>query len=199
MALVLPNTARLKKLYHLTFEVAKRGIGTIYRHTLLVNPQEFTQVEPARNTVTQTLGGAFVQDFGQGLPQVTISGITGYKARKNVDGEVRDGFEEFRHFRETIYRMFIRNNEADLVMYWYNWEDEEYYAIQPHTFRLQRNKAEPLLYRYEFNFTCLRRANIMPYQVPKNTKGAIDFKAVQNGIGKAMSTLNESITTFGTR
>jgi len=190
MALVLPSTAKLKKFYHQTFEI-KKGTTTVARHTLLVNPSDMSVTEPARAQVTQTLGGAFVQDFGQGLPQVTISGITGYKARYNSEGELRDGFEEFRHFRDQIYRKFISENIPDYSAYWYNWEDEEYYQIQPMSFRLQRSKSEPLLYRYEFQFVCLQRAEVRGV---KTTSEAPDFSKMLTSFASAMSGLSEALS-----
>lgn len=153
--MILDSTKQLKKKYRQTFEIRKND-KVISRHTLLLNPEDQSVQEPSKSSVTQTLGGAYVVDFGRGLPQVTMNGITGYKARENDDGIVRDGYTEYVHFRDEIYRKFITENDPAYSMRWYNWEDEEYYEIQPTLFRLQRNKQQPLLYRYEFQFTCLR-------------------------------------------
>lgn len=154
--LVKPTTYAQKAVYHQTFELQQRGV-TISRHTLLVNPEDMSQAEPARVNVMQTLGGAYVDDFGAGLPQITISGITGYKARFNTEGLYVDGYEEFVNFRRNIYRNFIESNNPNMSLIWYNWEDNEFYQVQPTNFRLQRNARQPLLYRYEFQFICIGR------------------------------------------
>lgn len=156
MALVMDSTVRIKQFYRQSFEIKQQGVGSLMFQTLVQNPDDMSQDEPARATVTQTLGGAFVTDFGQGLPSVVLSGTTGYKKRINSEGQETDGFQAFRDFRNKVYRDFITQNDPTLELYWYNWEDEEYYQIQPTNFRLQRNKTESLLYRYEFRFTCLR-------------------------------------------
>lgn len=153
MSLARASTWLLKQNYHQTFAIIN-GAST-KRHTLLVNPEDMSQSEPARVNVMQTLGGAYVDDFGAGLTQVTISGTTGYKAQFNTDFEYLDGYHEFVNFRKDIYRDFITTNDPKMTMTWYNWEDEEYYNIQPLSFRLQRNARQPLLYRYEFQFICL--------------------------------------------
>ena len=165
MALVKNSTLWAKKFYRHTFEMRVAGIGSVMLHTLLVNPETMDMDEPARASVTQTLGGAFVTDFGQGLPTVVLAGTTGYRKRVNAERYETDGFEEFMNFRNRVYRDFIKSNDPKLTLYWYNWEDDEYYQIQPISFRLMRNKTEPLLYRYEFRFTCLQKL--------KNAKRAV--------------------------
>ncbi|CAJ1315908.1 Glyco-hydro-38C domain-containing protein [Paenibacillus nuruki] len=161
MALVNQRTSDLKKFYRMTFEMRKTqpngNSGALVLHTLLVNPSDFNQDEQARGNIIQTLGGAYVQDFGLGLPTVTISGTTGYSIRSSAEHKKMDGFEELTAFRSRIYRKFLQANDPQHSLYWYNWEDDEYYEIQPQDFRVQRSKSEPTLYRYEFRFTCLRR------------------------------------------
>jgi hypothetical protein len=189
MALVKSSTVKAKRFYRQTFEMKVAGIGSELLHTLLVNPEDMQVDEPARVTVTQTLGGAFVTDFGQGLPTVTISGTTGYKKRTNAEGRETDGFEEFKNFRDRIYRGFISENDPKLSLYWYNWEDDEYYQIQPTNFRLMRNKAEPLLYRYEFRFTCIRKLRGSKREVADDL---IDPRTDRVWVSMATSTSNIS-------
>ncbi len=161
MALVSNRTRDIKKFYRMTFEIRKTtpagNSGSLVLHTLLVNPSDFAQEEAGRGSVVQTLGGAYVQDFGIGLPTVTLSGTTGYSTRTSAEGKKLDGYEELINFRARVYRKFLQANDPAHAMYWYNWEDDEHYEIQPQDFRVQRNKSEPTLYRYEFRFTCLRR------------------------------------------
>ena len=194
MALVSDKTAELKRNYHQTFEIHTSGNReVVVRHTLLLNPQNLTQAEQAKVSITQTLGGVYVTDFGEGLAQVTISGTTGYKQRYNADGELRDGFEEFIHFRNEVYRKFVKTNDPDYMMFWYNWEDEEYYRIQPLAFRLQRSTSETLLYRYEFNFTCLNEA-VISYTPSEVIDASLDFTGIATTLitaaGNATAVIN---------
>lgn len=191
MALVSSDTAQLKKNYHQTFEIHENN-KVISRHTLILNPQNLTQSEQARVNVTQTLGGVYVTDYGEGLQQVTISGTTGYKQRFNADNEFRDGFEEFVHFRNEVYRKFVKTNSPDYMMFWYNWEDREYYRIQPTSFRLQRSVSEPLLYRYEFIFTCLGEA-VIGYTSAEVNNARIDFITMGSTINTAIVNANDVI------
>lgn len=190
----LRSTILLKQIYHQTFEI-RQGSSLVARHTLLVNPQSITVTEPARVNVTQTLGGAYVADFGQGIAQVTISVVTGYSARYNDDAELRDGYTELKHFRDEIYRKFIKANTPSYVMYWFDWENEEYYIIQPTSFRLQRSVSEPLFYRYEFQFTCLRKVSgvVHPQKLQPPVGVSTDFSVYKVSLQSALSNISEAI------
>ena len=197
MALVKDLTLRAKKMYRQTFEMKKEGVGSILIHTLLVNPEDMQMEEPARANVTQTLGGAYVMDFGQGLFTVTLSGITGYRKRVNTEGKLMDGFEEFITFRNKIYRDFIAKNDPKLSLYWYNWEDGEFYQIQPLSFRLMRNKSEPLLYRYEFRFVCIKKlvnVKLRPSDSLSDPNPTVVWGAIMNRTSMISEFLNNVVS-----
>lgn len=199
MSLVSSKTAVLKQNYHHTFELRKDN-KVVARHTLLLNPQNLSQTEQARVNVTQTLGGSYVTDFGAGLPTVTISGTTGYRSRYNADRERRDGYEEFVHFRNEIYRKFIQTNDPSYQLFWYNWEDEEYWNIQPTNFILQRSVSEPLLYRYTFNFTCLMTADkAYPKAISLisgENRSLSDFVAMASKLSTAVNNIAQALGKF---
>lgn len=120
-----------------------------------VNPEEYTQEEPSRSLVTQTLGGAWVDDFGGGLPVISIRGNTGFRNGM--------GFQKFKELRDLI-RSYYKSNtvgqsiEDELVFH--NFTDEESWVVHtdPTGFRLLRSKNNPLLYMYEIRLICLRPA-----------------------------------------
>lgn len=195
MTLAKPTTDFQKLLYHQTFELRTNG-QVAYRHTLLVNPEDMSQSEPARVNVMQTLGGAYVDDFGAGLRQVTISGITGFKARVNKEGSYVDGYEEFTNFRRKIYRNFIETNSPGMELYWYNWEDGEFYQVQPMSFRLQRNARQPLLYRYEFQFTCIRKRGA-PFTLFDPLLSGVNFPSLTGMLTGLSSNLGKDLISSG--
>ncbi len=150
-----------------TFEYYNKATGDRKHITLLINPEEFTVTEPARITVTQTKGGAFVDHFGQGLKQVTIRGVTGYKPPQR-EGKVAKTSGHF-HFIEL--RKLIRDwtefakdpsTSKDHVMRFYNWTDEEYWEIAITQFNLMRATNRPMLYQYNITFIVLRDIDRAP-------------------------------------
>ena len=176
----LKSSRDARKFYKQTFEVRDNG-KIKYRHTLLVNPQEMSVDEPHRASVTQTLGGAYVELFGKGLHTVNISGLTGYHARKNVEGKITDGYQEMRNFRNKIYRDFLKSIDSKYQLFWYNWEDTEYYQVIPMNFRLQRSRSEPTMYRYDLSMTCIKAVGAGTKPKSSNLLSAV------NALGKAVS------------
>ena len=193
---VLDSTRALKRFTKQTF-VIKSGNTEVVRHTLLINPEEMTMSEPAKVTVTETLGGGYITDFGSAFKTVSITGITGYRARQNADGETRDGYTEFVHLRNEVYRKFLDTTDTKYEMYWYNWEDEEYYRIQPTSFRLMRNKNEPILYRYEMQFTCIEtlgKGGTKP-KLASDELG-LDFVITAQSLATGLSSMSEVMSRF---
>ena len=73
----------------------------------------------------QTLGGAFIDDFGLGLKQITISGTTGLAQRlvaepaPNEAGGKKivatDGYDAFKRLRDDIYRQYFDLDKKSVV------------------------------------------------------------------------------------
>ena len=140
----------------LTFILFKHNV-VLNKYELVLNPEEYTLVEPARVNVTQTSGGAFVDDFGLGIPILYFRGQTGFK---NRDNDVTSGLKNFKNLRDDIYRAYFKNQapgeQSDYELHLYNYIDEDYLIIVPQIFTLQRSISQPLLFRYEARFMVLR-------------------------------------------
>lgn len=186
----LPETSEKRLFYHQTFVMKDKDVE-IYRHTLLVNPQDMSVAEPARINPQQTLGGAYVAKFGQGLHQITLGGITGYNARRNAEGIMTDGYEEIKNFRDKVYRYFLTNESSQVEMFWYNWEDEEYYKVVPTSFRIMRNVSQPLLYRYELAMTAIEKIGVNKKPTRASNMGD------RLSFAEAVVTMSSSISSIG--
>lgn len=131
--------------------------GKSYKFNL--NPEEYTQDEPSRSTVTQTKGGAWIDDFGGGLVQIFMKGTTGMK----------NGFEKFKELRQLIrdyYKEITPGQKVKKELIFHNFTDEESWVVHPDPsgIKLFRSKTNPLLYMYELRLICLR-----PAQLPEFT------------------------------
>lgn len=190
----LPESTRKRKFYRYTFEIKDKG-RLEYRHTMFVNPSDASVEEPARVTITQTLGGAYVSNFGQGLFKVNLSGTTGFNARRNSEGVLTDGYTEMQNFRRKLYRDFITRKSPKKEMFWYNWETEEYYKVIPEGFRLLQSKTEPLLFRYEIPLVCLEPLIGVTKPNTNNLATNINIQKVM-GMGDILSSISEIMSHF---
>jgi hypothetical protein len=142
--------------------------GQSYKFAL--NPEEYSQSETNRVTVTQTKGGAWVDEFGAGLPTITFKGTTGFK---NGTKSGTTGYTKFNELRTQIRDIYDRVSPGTVIpdnkeVYFYNYTDGDYWVVVPKTFELMRTVARPLLYTYNIELICLRTAN-MP---SSNAQGA---------------------------
>lgn len=122
---------------------------------LVIRPEDLTRPDPSRTVIHQTLGGAWLDSWGAGLPSVQISGTTGWGG-----GGRKDGLEEFKRLHSTIFKRWhderesaIRNGfDPDKVkLIFCDDLDEFTWVVAPLNFVLRRNKARPLLSQYQIN------------------------------------------------
>ena len=84
------------------------GGGGLDSVTLYIRPEDMTRVHPSRLSVNQTLDGAWIDSFGEGLEKTTISGILGW--RTGADG--KDGATRLQEMREKVYHAWHTRRKA---------------------------------------------------------------------------------------
>lgn len=143
--------------------------GESYKFAL--NPEEYQQEEPNRASVVQTKGGAYVDDFGGGVPTLQMKGTTGFKQSGgyNTGGT---GFVRFKALRDIIRKYYFdvapgSTITDDKEMIFLNYTDGEHWVVVPKNFKLMRSVSRPLLYAYEIDLILLRPA-YMPSTVSDN-------------------------------
>jgi len=128
-------------------------------YKFILNPEEYQQTEPNRASVTQTKAGAWIDEFGAGVPTIQFKGTTGFK---NGTSDPTKGFRKFKELRDTIRRVYNRVPPGSVVpsskeLLFYNYTDGEYWVVTPTTFELMRSIARPTLYSYNVHLICQRR------------------------------------------
>ena len=142
-----------KKLKRIQFKFGSKT----YKFTL--NPDTYVQTENGKVTVTKTKGGAFVEMFGADIPEIEISGTTGFK---NGTGDPDNGYRKFKELRDLIKSVYDNITDGSSVsdsnlLWFYNYTDNEYYKTIPDKFELSRSKSQPHLYKYTIHLYCIRR------------------------------------------
>ena len=144
--------------------------------TFPVNPEDFTLNRNERVQVVQTLGEPFIDEFGKGIPTLTIRGTTGWRVRPSIENI--DGHEAFKrlhrnfidkYFSERAAKTDSIQNPNDINLVIINHVDDLSYKVAPQNFRLLRNRNKPLLYQYEITFWVLQDLNDI------NGKGALEL------------------------
>lgn len=123
-------------------------------------PESIQYHYPSRGTVIQTFDGGFVDDFGEGLVDIVVSGHTGWR-----EGVVMDGMMAFLTFRELVIRLFHQLRAAmaaaglpieTVKMYWVDTLNMCVYEVYPISLQTSKNRQRPLLYQYTLRLTGIK-------------------------------------------
>jgi len=137
--------------------------------TFPVTPNQITFYVPSRVTMTQTIGGVFNDDFGAGIPIITIQGNTGYweSSRGSFDGSAMvDGYTTY----QKIYRIFYLDYFAlegsnlspspsiqERLLDTYS---GRHFVVKPYQdFQIEQASDDPLNWDYTLTFEILRDLN----------------------------------------
>ncbi len=134
--------------------------------TLNIRPEDLTRTDPARVAVHQTLGRnatGWVDNFGEGLPTINISGNTGWR---NAQGTGMDGAEAFDALNQLITREYHEAKQtaidtgmdpAAVRLIFVDVLDDFAFPVVPTTFVLRRSKSRPLLFQYTIALQALSK------------------------------------------
>lgn len=126
--------------------------------TLRVRPEDLTYSNPSRLNVQQTLGGAWADNWNEGIPTINLSGHTGW--RTGADG--LDGGERYQQLFDQVYtqwhqrrRNAIANGmDPNLVQLVYSDAlNNISVVVAPNSFVLRRSRQRPLLCMYQIALT----------------------------------------------
>lgn len=133
-------------------------------HYFAPRPEDFSYEIPSRANVHQTLGGAWVDDFGVGLKRITLSGITGWRGVA-IPGELW-----FLTFRELVYETYFQRRQLatnigqdpDTVRLFYvDTLNALACWVHPVEFAHERSKSQPLLHRYRIQLVVVQELGIL--------------------------------------
>jgi hypothetical protein len=131
----------------------------LVEHKLVIRPEELTRSEISRTTTHQTLGGAWADSFGKGLPTININGITGWGQGSLPNGEL-----ELKSLYKMVYtdwhdkraKLAAKGVDPDKVKLIFNDELDGFtWVIALNSFILKRSKSRPLLSQYQISMTYL--------------------------------------------
>lgn len=164
---------------------------------LSIRPTDLTRPEPSRVTVRQTLGRGvqgWVDNFGEGLPTVTIAGHTGWRVSSATG---KDGVQSFLQLNELIsheYHAKIQEvieagrdpSEVKLILV--DMLDDFVWSVVPVNFTLQRSRSQPLLMKYNIQLQAVDTSIDNPLVIVPN-KGDVPsgLKALDWAISKLES------------
>lgn len=122
---------------------------------LVIRPEDLTRIDATRSAVLQTLGGAFADVWGAGLPTISIAGHTGWRGDSS-----RDGVQIFSDLRDLVMTQYLRRRQAasitgrdpgEVKLIFVDVLDDFAFQVVPTSFVLRRSKSRPLLCQYQIS------------------------------------------------
>lgn len=126
-----------------------------------VKPEEVTQQEITRVNQQQGQITGYVDLYGPGLVQITLSGISPLKlvnVRPNFS--VADGYDYFKWFIDNIFRRYQVNAFAfpqNWSLHFYNFVYNEFFEVVPIGLDWNMNVPQQTVFQYELQLLALRR------------------------------------------
>lgn len=172
--ILAPPTSQKADVRPISFILDDQATGTPpVSLNLSLRPEDLTRTDPSRLNVQQTLGGAWGDNFGPGVPTIHISGHTGWRPDQ---GSGADGMARFHALKTQVYDQWhARRANAvqagqnpDLVqLIFADALDEITVVVAPGQFVLRRSRSRPLLFQYQINMFVLDQnvnqiANVSP-------------------------------------
>lgn len=162
--------------------------------TLNIRPTDLTRMEPSRTSVHQTLGRGtvgWIDDFGAGLPSVTIAGHTGWRT---AAGSGKDGVQAFHDLnkllvvtyheaRQLAIDMGLPPDEVKLLFC--DMLDDFCWHVAPMSFNLQRSKSQPLLMKYNIQLQAISTEIDNPLMIlPPSASAAAGLSSLGRAVSK---------------
>ncbi len=152
--------------------------GSYFTHILSINPEDLQISLPSRTTVTQTEGGAYLDNWGIGVGQGMLQGNTGWRHHPRISTRPFDGLEAFKDLYENIYLKYYEQSQlaADpnaVKLRLIDNVDDLVLEINPDDFRLLRNKNKPLLMQYQMPFTVIEDILHLPSRAANKTQDKV--------------------------
>ena len=161
-----------------------------------VNPEDYTQKEPNKATITQTKGGAWIDAWGAGITELTIKGITGVKGTTTSIDTGYQRWKELRDLFHSVYSAVTDGEEVKELIKFYNFTDNEFFYCYPTQagIELYRSKSRPHVYQYTINLWAIRRIG-----EPATTTGVIGnpIKNTNSGKSGTVTSKNTTVTSHG--
>lgn len=171
-----------------------------------VNPEDYTQKEPNKVTLTHTKGGAWIDAWGAGVTEITIKGITGVRGGTT---DIDTGYTRWLAIRDLFRQLYAAVTDGEEIKEYiklYNYTDGEYWYCYPQQngLELSRSASKPHLYQYTMSLWGLSRIGETaqptgvignPYKVQSGADSTTQTTTVSTVRGGESKTTADAVTT----
>lgn len=139
-------------------------VGGPYNNLQLpANPDQDIQ-QDIRVSTTQTLYGVYFDDYGLGIPMLTLSGDSAWSSPKGMyNGLPINGYQTVQHLYQDILQRYFqleqnKSNPQDAELLIFDYTTNSAWSVKPVPpgMTLSRNKSSPMTYAYTLRLAIIR-------------------------------------------
>jgi len=138
-------------------------VGMGWGYLFWLRPEEIIYNHPTRASVIQTLGGAWMDDFGEGVTNITLTGHTGWRPSGS---SLLGGEAAFLALRHGCFELYHQQRDAaaasgldpdSVQMIFVDTLNDTCYVVYPFSMTPRKHKSRPLLFQYQLRLIGLQR------------------------------------------
>lgn len=170
---------------------------------MIIRPESLSISRPTRGTITHTAKSAFLDDFGMGIPILSLSGHTGYN-------EPLPGFAGLPALKviESLFILYEQSREQlatinadpDLVkLYYFDVLNLQAFSLFPQELTVERMKTRSLLYFYRMRFAVLQDLEADVLETPRHPQVSALTRRDQHTFGIGFESVKNQFANGLTR
>jgi hypothetical protein len=127
-----------------------------------LNIQQYQQREASRATITQTIGGAWLDDYGIAPISIHFAGTTGFRHRR-VGYRILSNYQQLKAIHALWRQSKDRDAQGRMNRFWfYNFSEEFYWWAQINSFSFSRALEWNFQWRFEVDLTTILESREWP-------------------------------------
>jgi len=125
---------------------------------LPINPESMMVLRPYLVSVTNTLAGGWVDDFGPAPSPITLRGTFGYRQKTSIDGKPKlSGFGWTKYFEHIVDESHIEDDDGNLPEVWLlSWISQHFYTIVINDLNISETVNRNMIWQYAMRITALK-------------------------------------------
>jgi len=159
--------------------------------TFPVNPESLMSTKKYLMTITNTMGGGWVDDFGVAPAPLTINGTFGYNTKAIIGGIGYSGFGWTKYLEWLVDQSHIPNLDGKFPEVWLlSWISQHFYKVTLDTINISQNVNRNNLWVYSLQITALEP--IVPSGIQNVVLKKVDDIALGGAVTEAVQTVKNN-------
>lgn len=161
--------------------------------TFPVTPESLSSLSKYLMTITPTMRGGWVDDFGRAPSPITLTGTFGYNTKGFISDKVYKGFGWTKYLEWMVEQSHTPDNDGEMPEVWLlSWISQHFYRVTLNEINIQQSINRNNIWTYNLKLTALE-----PIVLSSMTaKDVLIAKLVGDSVLNIMGRIGEAARTL---